>query len=362
MSEFMAKSHAKGWHPVIYGDGANWVTIQRNTKYDGTQYFRDHGGEAAIARKWDGSPVVYSLGADGWRESFWTCVGTENSRQMILGMTRGMSEFGPDVIQQFDQGPGPVACYAPNHGHPPCPGPWQRDEFRRLLEKDTEVARSRNSMTAMSCEGAPPECFLRNFQTWDGRALVSNCPLFSFLYHEYANGFLGFYQNRVSDEALRASVARSLVTGYILCFTLRDKGLIEYDWDQLWTRAIPDQAAIIDWAKRSNQFRAGIARDYLIFGRMLRPYKVNKVTHRDFGWGPEPLVQSATWKAQDGRIGVVLANYADLGESPQVEVEGQGSKLLRLYIDGEHTERQVDLPCVLNIDMQPRSLCLIELS
>ena len=51
-----------------------------------------------------------------------------------------------------------------------------------------------------------------------------------------------FFRNRVNDEALRLSVGRAIVAGYMLNFTLRDKGLIEYDWDQAWTRAIPDQS------------------------------------------------------------------------------------------------------------------------
>jgi len=356
LREFMAKAKAKGWHPVIYGDGLCWVTWQKNTNYDGLPYFRSHGGEAAVARKWDGT---FLEDVWAWRKNYEACVGTEKGRQMILDMTRRMAEFGPDVVQQFDQTPGPSACYATNHGHPPVPGPWMTEAFSSLVKSDMEIARSVNPTVAMSCEGAPPETYLQDFQTWDAR--VGLCPLYSFLYHEYANGFEGFYTNRVNDEALRLSAARALVTGYIVDFTLRDKGLIEYDWDQTWTRAIPDQAAILDWAKRINHFRAGVARDYLVYGRMLRPWTVSGVTERDFGWGKERLVQSATWQAPDGRIGVVLANYADLPESPRVELEAQGSKKLVLYIGDRKEERDVELPSVVDIQMEPRSLCLIEL-
>ena len=52
--EFMAKAKARGWHPMIYGDGLCWVTSQKNTHYDGMPYFRAHGGDAVVARKWDG--------------------------------------------------------------------------------------------------------------------------------------------------------------------------------------------------------------------------------------------------------------------------------------------------------------------
>lgn len=184
--------------------------------------------------------------------------------------------------------------------------------------------------------------------------------MYSFLYHEYCNGHAGFFGNRVNDEALRLSVGRAIVNGYMLNFTLRDKGLLEYDWDQAWTRAIPDQVAILDWAKRLNRFRAGVARDFLVYGRMLRPWPVDNVTQRDFGAGKEPLVQFATWQASDGRIGIVLANCADQGESPRVELRGRGSKSITLDIDGARQQRNAQLPTAIDLDMQPRSIALIE--
>jgi hypothetical protein len=357
VKEFMAKAKAKGWHPVIYGDGLCWVTAQKNTGYDGMPYFRAHGGEAAAVLKWDGT-LLENMGFN-WRKNYAACVGTEAGRRMILGMTRGMVELGPEVVQQFDQGPGPLACYAKGHGHPPVPGPWMTESFNSLVKSDLEVARSVNPHIVMSCEGAPPESYLQDFQIWDAR--VTLCPLYSFLYHEYGNGFEGFYTNRVNDEALRLSAARALVNGYLVDFTLREKGRIEYDWDQTWTRAVPDQAAILDWAKRINHFRAGVARDYLVFGRMLRPWTVSGVAERDFGWGREPVVQSATWQAQDGRIGVVLANYGDLPASPRLELEGQGNRKLLIVLDDQHESREVQLPSVVDLSMPPRSLCLLEL-
>jgi hypothetical protein len=354
--EFMVKAKAKGWHPMIYGDGLCWVTSQANTNYDGMPYFKAHDGENAVCRKSDGTLIedVWP-----WRKNYVTCVGSEPGRQMILGMTRHMAELGPDIVQQFDQGPGPRTCYATNHGHPPVPGPWMAESFNSLVNADVSTARSVNPTVAMSCEGAPPETYLQKFQIWDSRFHLT--PLYSFLYHEYANGFLGFYTNRVNDEALRDSVARALVNGYFINFTLRDKGQVEYDWDQTWTHAIPDQAAFIDWTKRVTHFRSGVARDYLVYGRMLRPWKVSQVEERDFGWGKEPVVQSATWQAQDGRVGVVLANYGDLPQTPRLELEGTGNKSLSIY-NGDQKQKQqdIDLPGVLEIVMQPRTLYLIE--
>ena len=354
--EFMVEAKARGWHPMIYGDGLCWVIRQNNTHYDGLPYFHAHGGDAVVTRRWDGSIPEMKFGA--WRVNYVTCVGTEKGRQMILDMTRRMAELGPDVVQQFDQGPGPTACYAANHGHPPVPGPWMTEDFDGLIKADVATARSVNPTVAMSCEGAPPETHLQNFQVWDSRFHLT--PLYSFLYHEYANGFLGFYTNRVNDEALRLSVARAMVNGYFINFTLRDKGQVEYDWDQTWTSAIPDQAAFIDWTKRITKFRSGVARDYLVYGRMLRPWKVSSVSLRDFGWGKESLVQNATWQAQDGRVGVVLANFANLPEIPRIELEGKGDARVILYMGDQKKELDAELPHVMELVMQPRTLCLIE--
>jgi len=359
MRAFMTKAKAKGWHPSIYGDGLHWIIAQRNTGYDGMPYFRSHGGESAIVHQWNGNPT----GSDNWRKSYVTCVATATGRKMVVDMTRRMAELGPDIIQQFDQGVGPVACYASDHGHPPVPGPWMTEGFSSLLKEDKAAARSVNPAVATSCEGGPPEIFLQDFDLWDSRiggGGTLNCPLYSFLYHEYLSGHAGAYLNSVNDEALRAACARALVTGYIQSFTLRDKGQIEYDWDQPWDRAIPDQAAILDWAKRATRFRVGIARDYLVFGQMLRPWSVTHVPTRNFGYGKEPLVQSATWKAPDGRIGVVLANYADAKESPRVELEGQGLKKIIIYIDDKNRSLDVSLPCVIDLEMPARSIGLIE--
>ena len=360
MKKFMTDAKAKGWHPSLYGNGINWVVGQKNTGYNGMEYYRTHGGDSAISRRWDGA----LMSAEGWRKLSPTCVYTQPARKMILEMTRGMAKLGPSIIQQFDQGVGASHCYATDHGHPPVPGPWMTEAFTSLLRQDNEVARSQDSKVVVSCEGAPPEIYLQDFQFWDARIGGGgslNCALFSFIYHEYMPAHSGAYLNSVNDEALRASVARAIVKGYMLNFTLRDKGQIEFDWNHIWDRAIPDQIAILDWAKRATHFRNVVGPDFLIFGKMLRPWSVRGVPTRDYGYGKEPLVQSATWQAQDGRIGVALANYADSKISPTVELEGQGIQKVIIQIDDKTQILEMNLPGVVSVELPSRSFCLIEI-
>jgi hypothetical protein len=126
------------------------------------------------------------------------------------------------------------------------------------------------------------------------------------------------------------------------------------------TRAIPDQTAILDWVKRTNHLR-GITRDYLGYGRMLRPWRISGVTERNFEWGKEPPVQSATWQAANGRIGIALANFGDLPESPRVELEDQGNRLMGTYLGEKRQEQEVELPPAVDIKMNLSSLCLMDL-
>ena len=51
----------------------------------------------------------------------------------------------------------------------------------------------------------------------------------------------------------------------MLNFTLRDKGLIEYDWDQAWTRAIPDQARDSRLGKENESFSQRESRAIFLF-------------------------------------------------------------------------------------------------
>ena len=357
----MTEAKAKGWHPNIYGDGLNWVTWQKNSDYDGTAYFKEHGGEGMSVRKWDGTLIQED---DGWRKCYAVCVGTEKGRQMVLDHTRRLAELGPDVIQQFDQGPGARACYALDHDHPPVPGPWLTEAFKSLLEADTKIARAINPSVAMSAEGFPPEIYIQKLHMFDARVTRSGnpFPLLQFLYHEFIIGIAGLGMGNINDEAMRANVARALVEGYALDLNLRDKGRINYGWEYSWSsNTVPDQAAILDWAKRANRFRAGVARDYLIFGRMLRPWKVTNTSKRELVDGTAPSVMSGTWQSPSGKIAVVLVNYTNDAESPLVELEGKGTEKILLHSESGPADRITQFPSTVTLEMGPRTIHMIEI-
>lgn len=162
---------------MISGNGLYWVIKQKNTNYDGMPYFLVHNGEVAVVRNWNGKLRRNHLGS--WRESYIACVGTEGGQHMVIDMTRKMTELKPNIVQQFDQGPGLIACYAHDHGYPPVPGPWMTAAFDRLLTVDTQAARSTDATVAMSCEGAPRKSIFNIFRSgMPGFGPVLSIPFF----------------------------------------------------------------------------------------------------------------------------------------------------------------------------------------
>ncbi len=163
--------------------------------------------------------------------------------------------WDPTWCNSSTRDPAPRPAMPPTMAILPCPGRG----CRRLSTDSSRPTwpRRGQSILRWPC----PAKGLRRRLTFRtsrfGIPVSIRCPLYSFLYHEYANGFQGFYTNRVNDEALRAFGGKGFGHGYFINFTLRDKGLVEYDWDQTWNRAVPDQAAFIDWTKRAQPFPSG---------------------------------------------------------------------------------------------------------
>ena len=65
--------------------------------------------------------------------------------------------------------------------------------------------------------------------------------------------------------------------------------------------------------KSATALRRGPARDYLVFGRMMHPAQVEGIPTMRWQHGGRdhqiPAVFHSAWRAPDGRMGVVLANW-----------------------------------------------------
>ncbi|NLF70986.1 MAG: hypothetical protein GX575_18285 [Candidatus Anammoximicrobium sp.] len=132
-------------------------------------------------------------------------------------LATGCAERGAELIQvdQVVGGNFPV-CYATSHGHPPGPGPWATDVFRRQLQTMLQKCRKIQPESVV-CFEEPNEHFiqevgLQDYRDWEvmRRGDAEPASVFNYLYHEYLPTF---QSNPQAGNRLQA--AHCLVTGQI---------------------------------------------------------------------------------------------------------------------------------------------------
>jgi hypothetical protein len=82
-----------------------------------------------------------------------------------------------------------------------------------------------------------------------------------------------------------------------------------------WEPQVGSNEDALQILKAAITLRRGKGKDFLVYGRMLRPAKVQKIKIIQWQEGDNehqiPAVFHAAWQAPDGRIGVVLANWTN---------------------------------------------------
>jgi hypothetical protein len=188
----------------------------------------------------------------------------------------------------------------------------------------------------MSVESAPAEIHLGSIALCDIRAVVEGhraadplwdgaIPLFHFLYHELVpiQGAFG-WAPEPHHVALRN--AWNLVIGELPGGVLTPSGrLLDRDtvnWAP-WDDPVEDPAAGLAVLRAGLALRRGPGRDLLVFGRMERTARVRGVATLRWSSGGRdhaiPAVVHRTWRAPDGRLGLVLANWSDASRRVVVE-------------------------------------------
>jgi hypothetical protein len=122
----------------------------------------------------------------------------------------------------------------------------------------------------------------------------------------------------------------------------------------------PRQTAILDWVKRANHLRAGIAVIISSTGACCGPGGSAALQNAtsDRARSPGAVRHLASAERTDRNSSGQLWRFA---ESLRVELEGQGNRLMRICLGEQRQEQEVELPRAVDIKMEPRSLCLMEL-
>ncbi len=316
---FTSAARARGWHVGTYCNGTSWAVGHKWTGYDGREFFEREGGEDSVCRLPDGA--AWRQGWDGgWRPSFPCCVGAGRTRDLAAGYVEHLVDLGLDWIQFLDQNCGAAAfpCYSDAHGHPSAPGEWMTDSMEQLLARLEGIAERSGRDVVFSSEMPPNDHFRGHFAICDIRPHPvdsTDVPLYKYLYHEYILTQAAF-SLAPNPYWMQIKTANSFVMGDILAAIMGPGGRLMnwegYPWAP-WSSPEGDQPAVLTLLRRAIALRRGKGRDYLVFGRLLRPYPVVGIERVEWLCDRRlvsyPAVVHALWRAPDGRVGLALANW-----------------------------------------------------
>lgn len=280
----------------------------------------ERGSESA-ARQENGEPYTEVYGSKVPMNVM--CPYTAQWREKVAGLVdRLIRECGVDGVY-IDQisAAHPVRCFNANHGHPIGGGHFWVDGYRKLLN----LVRAKLPKERMITTEESAECWIDQF---DALLLVNTpitagtpIPLFPAVYsgRTVVFGFLYFPKDDLERSLpFRAKMARCFVFGSQL------------GWVQPKLIMQPEFAKEAEFLRNLAKCRA-TGHKYLTYGKFLGLLNVRGDNPRVKGEGSGsfggsykidmPSVIGSSWLAEDGSLGIALANMSDAPH--EVEVKGR---------------------------------------
>ena len=317
---FVKLMHERGNTVGLYGSGLNWTDKSLLVdEYDKTAERNDE----VMCAKPNGS--LCNNGLPGIRTGSNMCPSCKDTQDIAKKQAKEIEKAGVDFFQLFDQDIGGLGCpcYSKAHNHPPVFGVWQVEEIKRLDEY-----LSKHTSLIIGTESCAADIFMKYLRFNDLRynlnaAIGRSVPAYEFVTHEYATNFMGnqcdydrFVPYDKNPDSFIFRLAYSFVAGDLLTVTMKSGGELHWSWGMSWLIPGPNRRDIITCIRNFNALRKGKANPYLAYGRMLRPYPIKVsgdsfVLHRADGIDEiHSYVQTSLWKAPDGSIGLVCANFS----------------------------------------------------
>ena len=382
LSEFTGLAGARGWHVGSFCNGTRWVTHHYWSGYDGGRYFAEQHGPETVCRTHD-QQLWRENWAGDWRPSYACCLGVARTREIADRFVERLVDDGLDWVQFLDQNVGCSAfpCFAEDHGHARVPGKWMNEAMRSLLDSFRDIAAREAEKSggkrafAFSVEYPPNEFFMPHFQVCDQRIAPPGhtaygklfFPLHSFLYHEFVIT-QGAFGAGPEPYHMPIRTACNLVTGEIPGGVLTGDGSLlnrdTFAWAP-WSPPVGSNDDSLAMLRSAVALRRGRGRDFLLFGRMLKPVDVGgvKIVHWENGRQVNdiPAVVHSAWQSPAGRFAAVLANWT--GETQAVTLNeprlGKEVHETRSAESVSTWSRTVDRGA-LSVSLEPLSCTLVE--
>jgi len=287
---------------------------------------------------------------------------------------------GTDYIQYFDQNLGGSCyrCYSKDHGHPPGPGPWQNEEMIKIYKNLDKLVMQSGRKVLIGCEAAAGEPYMPYLLYNDLRSTInlrfgSPVPAYAYVNHEYVNNFMGnqngiqhFVDHEKSTHDLLQRYAYAFVAGDMFAVILKDKGQIHWEWGMSWDKPAPDQDSVTKLIANLNPWRKGVAKDYLVYGRMQKPYPVTgdyeipMITTKDAKLYFRSIFTSKWTHA--GKRAQVLVNYTTKPQTVTVNCKKQTNSKAVVYTKatGKGSTTKITDKGEVNIKIDPLSAVMVE--
>ena len=276
---FADAMHKKDMLVGLYESGFGW-TQKSNVvgSYQMQQAFEEQGIATALCAGPNGE--LKSTICLAQREGYDFCPASEKTKGIFKEEIDKVCSANIDYLQALDQNHGgsPYFCYSKEHGHVPAPGKWQQIETNKLLSSIDRKG------VLLGCESAAAEPFLANLQFSDNRYelnyyLGEPIPLYSYLYHEYVNNFMGnqicaMLEKKENNFTYR--LAYSFTAGDMLTVIMDGKGELQYAWCD-YTPPVSlkvDKENALRFIKTLNAWRNKGGKEFLHMGKMVAPSKI----------------------------------------------------------------------------------------
>ena len=374
--EFARLSRARGWHVGSFCNGTRWVVGHCWNDYNGWDYFVENGGAHTISRLPDGS-MWQDTWDQAWRPSYVCCLDEKLTGKIATSFVERLIGWGLESIQFFDQNCGATTfpCFSEEHGHPPVPGKWMIRAMEKQMSDFEDVASAAGETEVIhSTEMACNEYCLQLFQQSDSRlwppghrSADNVVPVYQYLFHEciIMHGGMGFapepyhLQIRNAYNGVMGEIAGGVMTG--------DGSLLDKDtsnWAN-WEPRVGNDDDALDMIRAVTALRRGEGRDYLVYGRMLRPAHIDGIGTVEWDFEGRhntiPAVFNSSWMSPDRRCAVVLANWTKEGQKLRIRDSRLGGEISTHTSAREITNETISLDGEwADVDLPPLSIALLE--
>jgi hypothetical protein len=256
-------------------------------------------------------------------------------------------------------------CFAKDHGHPVGGGSYWATGYRSLLRKVRDLSQRMGRRPVLTSEGND-EVFMDLVDanlTWS-EPTEQEIPLYQLVYSGYTLLFGSPCDYKRSTQFFAYGEGEAFLDG-------KQPGWINLGLFK------PEYADKVGYFRQIGKYRVA-TRKFLTFGRLLEPIDpINTVptfTETGLGWyvqhtGQVPVAEGRLWQAEDGQLGVFLANYVDreIPFSYRIEPGAFGLQASRFRLseitpDGEVPISEVSGSIHRTENLGPRKLKVIQIA